>query len=836
MRWAGHKDPEQRLERELRFHFESQVEDFIAAGMSEAEARRAARLKFGGIDQIKDDCRDVRPLARWHDLLQGTRYAFRGFRRNPGFTAVAVLTLALAIGANTAIFSVVDGVLLRALPYKDAGRLAVIWTRNSFTPEGRTSLSNIDDWKQQSRTFAEIAFYLPPAHASVSGPRAEGPDPENIWYSWVSSNFFPVLSSAPAAGRTFSKSELNAGERVAVISHELSQRRFGSVPAAIGKTLDLNGVGFQVIGVMTRQFHFPARNNDLWLPIPAHSGLAALRANRGDASAVAIGRLRPGAAVSQAHAEMSTIAASLRQQYPEPGPGLGVSVVPLQVQLLGRTIPFMLLVLLGAVGCVLLIACSNVANLLLARSVARQREIAIRMAIGAGRTRLIRQVLTESVVLSVGAGCLGLALAAWGIRTLAALGPQDIPRLDEIGVDPAVLTFTAAISVLAGIGFGLAPAIRVSGRLAQSARVRPRGALVVAAFALAVMLLTGAGLLIRSFRAVMSVDPGFEAERVLTLRATFRNPRMYPEAMARLREIPGVAAVGAINGVMFPVSPGNSEGMRVWTATAGDAFRALGVSLVRGRFFNERDELPDALPVVLVNETLARRTWLSEDPIGKQILGNANSMTVVGVVKDLRNQGIERSPVMQAFLPPGPRSKPPAILVVRAAGEPAQLIPAIRKTLRTLDPSAVLWNITTLADQIGEQTSQRRFQSYLLGLFAAIALVLAGVGIYGLLHYSVAQRTREIGVRMALGARASDVVVMVVREGLVLALSGVALGVAGALLLMRTIASLLFGVAPNDPVTIAAASGLLTTIALVACYIPARRATRVDPLLALRCE
>lgn len=504
--------------------------------------------------------------------------------------------------------------------------------------------------------------------------------------------------------------------------------------------------------------------------------------------------------------------------------------------------PFMLLILLGAVVFVLLIASTNVANLLLARGAAREREITVRAAVGAGRTRLIRQMLTESIVLAMFAGALGLALAWWAIPVMTAFGPQDIPRLNEVGIDARVLAFTFAISILAGALFGLAPAIRFSRRTpsrfsASSARIR--GALVIAEFALAVALLTGAGLLIRSFVAVLAIDKGFQPGRVLTMRLTLRSPSTHQPILDRIHEIPGVESVGGIHGIVFSLAGAIDPNDRVWTVTVGDAFRTLGIPLVKGRFLTEADGQADAPPVVLVNETLARRAWPGEDPIGKTIPLSGvrgNAVTVVGVVKDTRNRGIERQTMQQVFLPPGPRGKTPASLVVKTSGDPTQLLASIRSAIHTVDSTAVIWNEKTLEREFEEQTSQRRFQAYLLGLFSAIALALAGVGIYGLLHYSVSQRTQEIGVRMALGAGARDVVRMVVREGLALALAGIGIGLAAAFALTRTIASLLFGITPTDPATFAAVAALLAALALAACYIPARRATRIDPLVALRYE
>jgi predicted permease len=451
-------------------------------------------------------------------------------------------------------------------------------------------------------------------------------------------------------------------------------------------------------------------------------------------------------------------------------------------------------------------------------------------------------MVTESVLLSCIAGCLGLALAGWGVQFLAALGPQDIPRINEITVDTRVLAFTLGVSILAGVLFGLVPAIRFSrsqpnasltvNARAASLRSRSRGVLVIAEFALAMILLTGAGLLIRSFLAVLSVDPGFRAERVLASRLTVRNPATYGEILERIREIPGVLAVGGINGIMMLGGSLDPDRSSLVTVTKGDAFRALGIELLKGRFFEDHDSLANAPGVALVNEAYARRFWPGENPLGKKI----GELTVVGLIKDTRNNGLERRSVPQFFPAPGPNVKVPGFLVVRTIGDPRQLAASIQAAVRSVDKTAVLWNVETLQDQLDKYTAQRRFQAYLLGLFSAIALILAGVGIYGLLHYSVTQRTREMGIRMALGARSHNVQRMIIREGLVLAGGGILLGIGGAFAATRTISSLLFGVTATDPFTFMAVALALIAIAAIACYVPAQRATKVDPLIALRCE
>jgi putative ABC transport system permease protein len=786
-------------------------------------------------------------------LLQDLRYSFRMLAKNPGFTVVAVLTLALGIGANTSIFSVVDGVMLRALPYKDSDRLAMLWTQTQKSPglEQRTSIPNFEDWRVQSSAFEGMAFHSGTGHATLSDSRPDAADPEVTWYTNVSGSFFEVLGVAPVLGRTIAESDVAHGERVAVLSYQLWQRRYAASPNILGQILHLESRDFQVIGVLPRDFRFPDKKSALWVPTSVDPQWSIYRADRSYGTAVVFGRLSQDATIQQAQDEMNTIAGRLQQQYPEANADSLVNIVPLQVQVFGKTVPFMLLVLLGAVLFVLLIACTNVASLLLARGAAREREIAVRTALGASRTRLIRQLLTESTVLALAAGSLGLLFAAWGVDALVLLAPQDIPRLDEVGIDRRVLGFTVAISVLAGLVFGLLPAMKISRShpaesltgttrtSSASARAQTmRRILVVAECALAVILLTGAGLFIRSFLAVLAVDPGFRPDRVLTLRLSIRDPGFAEQVMERIRALPGVTAVGTFHGRMFfegAENIANDPSARVWTATSGEAFQALGIPLLKGRFFSDRDGQSDSPPVALVNETMANRSWPGEDPIGKTIPFRDQQVTVIGLLKDIRNTGLEREPVPQIFPAPQP-GRLGAFLVVRTTSDPLPLVAEVRAIIRSLDKRAALWSVSTLEQQLEEQTSQRRFQTYLLGLFSAIALLLAGVGVYGVLHYSVAQRTQEIGIRMALGARAGEVLRMVLREGMTLALIGVTLGLVGAWMLMRTLSSLLFGVSPTDPATFTVVALMLMAAAFVACSVPARRATKVDPMIALRCE
>jgi len=624
---------------------------------------------------------------------------------------------------------------------------------------------------------------------------------------------------------------------------------------------------------MPDDFWFPNKDVQVWMPAILSSAWQRSVADRGTRFGTVFGRLAPAATLEQARAEMRVVAAQLRGQYRDVNADLDVNLVPLQVHVLGKSVPFMLEMLFGAVLCVLLIACANVANLLLARGVARRREMAVRAALGAGRRRIARQLLTESLLLSCAGGCLGLIAVAWSMRGLIALAPANIPRLDEARIDGTVLLFTLALSVVTGVLFGLAPAIRTSAGNAENlthattrntagrASGTLRRAFVLGQFALALVLLAGAGLLIRSLFAVHSVDSGFGDRGVITAQLRFynalareRRAALYQEATERIRRLPGVRAVGAV-GTMFWNGEGGKFGLRAvdghpdqprdqwaaltWTTTAGDYFQALGVPLVRGRFFHDADNRYTA-PVVLINETMARRYWRGENPVGRRIKGfdargaNDDWVTVIGVVKDVHSQGLERGPMAQIFEAQSQSLNETENLVV--SGTATGLPEALRRTIRELDRTAALSDVSTLDDRLSEQGAQRRFQTYLLSAFAALALLLAAAGIFATMHYWVAQRTQEIGIRMALGAERRTVLAMVLRETLVLAAAGVGVGVGGALVATRTIASVLFGVTPHDPVTFAAVSLGMMAIAMIACCIPAARAARIDPMLALKIE
>ncbi|HXG65436.1 MAG TPA: ABC transporter permease [Blastocatellia bacterium] len=805
-------------------------------------------------------------------FLQDVRYAIRILFRRPGFTVVAIIALALGIGANSAIFSVVNAVLLRPLRYKNPGQL--VWIRETNFAAGiesePASPPNYTDWRSQNESFTDMA-----AFANTAAILTDAGEPERIPGSAVTSNFFDVLGVNALLGRTFMPHEDQAGnQRVAVLSYGLWARRFGADPNIIGATVMFNGNPYTIIGVMPQDFQHPvpgARNPaQLWLPLVFDM---SQEHRRGDYLGV-IARRKPEVSLEQARAEMQAIAARLEQQYPATNTGWSVSVTPLHEHFVGDVRPA-LLVLLGAVCFLLLIACANVANLLLARAAARQKEIAIRAALGAGRWRVVRQLLTESVILALMGGAGGLVLAMWGIEALQALSPETIPRLNELSLDGRVVGFTLAVSLLTGIVFGLAPALQVSSpRLNETLKEGGRGSaegargnrirslLAATEIALALVLLVGAGLMIRSFLRLQDVNPGFRTERVLTTQLLLPRSK-YKEGpqvaafstqlLERVGSLPGVEAAGLIDilalsgGGNFlgfsvegrPLPPAGQNPDAETFVIGGDYFRTMGIPLMKGRLFTRQDNL-DAPGAVIISETMARRFWPDEDPMGKRITtGNPQTgpwFTVVGIVGDVRHQELSAEPYPQMYFPYTQRPRNSFTLVARTSSDPLAMVAAIRSQVQEMDPNQPLYNVRTMEQVLADSIGRPRFNTLLIAIFAVVALILATVGIYGVISYSVTQRTHEIGIRMALGARATDILAMVFKQGLKLALAGVAVGLAGAFALTQLMSSLLFGVTAADPITYVAISLLLTGVALAASYLPARRATKVDPMVALRYE
>lgn len=876
---------EAEIVEELAQHLEDRYEQSLRGGATPEEARQAALHELTESDLLAQELRRVeRPGGRepltpgagkgmnmFDGLWQDLRYGTRMLLKNPGFTIVAVIALALGIGANSAIFSVVNTVLLRPLPYTDPERLVMVWEDRTAKgyPRDTPAPANYVDWRDQNQVFEGMA-----AIATHSLNLTGAGEPERLEGKRVSANFFNILGVEPLLGRGFLPEEDEPGAaRVVVLSHGLWQRRFGSDKAILGKSLTLNGVGHEVVGVMPPDFQFPTREDELWVPIAFTPQQAAARQSH---YLQVIARTKPGVTIEQAQAEMSTIGARLQQQYPE-NTDLGVAVVPLHEQFVGDIKPA-LLILLGAVGFVLLVACANVANLLLARAAARQKEIALRVALGASRGRLVRQFLTESLLLAALGGVVGLLLSLWGVNLLKAFIPENISQARHIAIDRWVLGFTALVSLLTGLIFGLAPATQASnfnlnetlkegGRDSASGRRgnRIRSVLVVVEVAVSLVLLIGAGLLINSFLRLRGVDPGFRTDNLLTMRVMLpetkytdqaRRSAFYAELVRRVEALPGVNSAAVANWIPL-VKQGDSSGIAiegqpapapgqnpsvVTRVVSPHYFQTMGIELLRGRQLTEQDRA-DAPRVIVISETMARKFWPGEEPLGKRVTmgGPAGApvpwLEVVGVVKDVRQFELTAEPKPQMYVPfEQPVFFRPSHLIVKTEVEPGGLASAVRKTVWEIDKDQPVSNISTMKEVLSESISRQRFSMLLLGIFAAVALVLAAVGIYGVMSYSVAQRTHEIGIRMALGAQRSDVLKLAVGQGLKLVLVGVALGLAAAFVLTRVMSSLLFGVSATDPATLAIISLVLIGVALFASYIPARRATKVDPMVALRYE
>lgn len=804
------------------------------------------------------------------ELFQDLRYGLRLLAKHPGFTVVAALTLALGIGANTAIFSVVNTVLLRPLPFREPEQLVKLYEALPQGGTGSVSVPNLQDWRAQNDVFTEIAAY------QFADFNLQGKDePERVSGANVSSNFFDVLGVRPAQGRTFLKGEDESrSERVVVLSNQLWQRNFGSDPQIVGKRLNIGGESYLVVGVMPRGFTYPSRATELWTPLIFTETQLSLR---GSHSFNALARLKPGVTLEQAQNEMSAIARRLEQQYPDEQTGRGITLIGLQEEVVQSVRPA-LLILLGAVGFVLLIACTNVANLLLARAATRQREIAIRTALGAGRARLIRQFLTESVLLALIGGALGLLFAKWGVEGLVALAAGFLPRASEVGLDLRVLGFTLLLSLLTGVVFGLAPALQVSKIDVQealkeggSSGTSPRSnwlrnMLAVLEVASALVLLVGAGLLIKSFVRLQQVESGIRTENVITMRITLPTAKyssaesatnFYNRTLERVSALPGVEAAGVIN--LLPIQQygtngdvrveghpeypaGRSPLVELRTASP-DYFRALGIRLVSGRFFNAQDA-GNSQAVAIVNQSFVQTLMPNEDPIGKRLLRDkddgTDSMTIVGVVSDVKQSGLNQAVRPELY---APYTQPmwegmtqSMTLVVRTKSDPSTLVPLIRREVLSVDPYQPIYNVQTMETVIERSVSYNRLNMLLLSIFAALALLLALVGIYSVMSYLVTQHTREIGIRMALGARPWDILKLMLGQGLVLTLIGVVIGMAGAFAMTRVMASLLFGVTATDPLTYLGVSLLLLLVSLLACFIPARRAMKVDPMIALRYE
>ena len=860
---------ERDLTEEVGSYVELLTEQNMKEGMNETDARRAARVQVGGVEQVKEEVRAGRTGFALETFFQDIRYGLRSLLKKPGFTLTAVIALALGIGANTAIFSVINGVLLRSLSYANPERIVMLWEKSLTNGNQRNVISpgNFLDWKKQSTSFEQMAAVWD-LRVNLTGGSSE---PEEIKVQCVSDGFFSSLGVQPSLGRAFLPAEDTTGnDLVIILSYQLWQTRFGSDPQIVGKQATVNGRQRTVVGVMPPGFHFLDDQVKAWAPLALDPAIN-YRETTGRFLR-AVGRLKPGVNMQQAQAELAGIAKQLEQAYPTKNIGWGINVVPMHEQIVGEIRPI-LLVLLAAVAFVLLIACANVANLLLSRAAARQKELALRAALGAGRMRLVRQMLTESVLLGLMGGAIGVLLAHWGIRVLSAFGPDNIPRLNEINIDPRVLAFTLGLSLLTGVLFGLVPALQASrpdlnDALKEGSRGSTggrggtlRNTFVVAEVSLALVLLVGAGLMIRSFIRLQSVETGFHPDNLLTMRLQLPRKKysephqivdFFRQAQERVASIPGVQAVGAISYLPLtgglasrdsfkipgqpPPAVGQEPGVEVRVVTP-TYFQAMGIPLLKGRLLNERDVKETR--VLLINETMAKRYFPNTDPVGKQLevmWDGSGPDQIVGVVGDIHEGSLNKEPEPAIYWSHAREPYSGMALVVRANGDASRLATAVQKEIRAVDPEQPIADVSTMDQVISKSIARPRFNTLLLSIFAGLALVLASVGLYGVMNYSAAQRTHEVGIRMALGATRGDIMRLVVGNGMVLTLIGIAIGVAASLGLTRVMQTFLFGVGTTDAFTFVAVSVLLSTVALVANYIPARRATRVNPVIALRYE
>ncbi|HEX3184589.1 MAG TPA: ABC transporter permease [Pyrinomonadaceae bacterium] len=865
------------IDREMRTHLDLQTEANIRAGMSPREAHEQARRSFGNLNRAVDAAYDVKGGGVFETLAQDVRYGARMLLKHKAFTLVAVITLALGIGANSAIFSVVNELLLRPLPYSDPDRIVMLW---EVSPEGRhqntTSRANFRAWRDQSTSYEHMAAFSD-QRLTLTGNF----EPEEVSGQLAIPDMFKVLGVDPILGRTLLPEDGNdSSPLVAVLSYGLWQRRFGGQSSAIGQPIVLNGLKFEIVGVMPPnfQFHIKQRSGtgrpaEVWITLPMPTGNTENERGRFLST---VAKLKPGVTPEQAGAELRTIEARLSDEVPQFNKNFSAEVLPLREQFFGN-VRRPLWLMLGAVGFVLLIACANVANLLLSLATAREKEIALRAALGARRSRIVRQLLTESLLLALLGSALGLGFAWLGIKALLMISPRDVVSLQGVGVNLSVLLWTLGVSVLTGIIFGLAPALHISrlnlneslkeGGKADSGQAtgsrRIRSVLVVSEIALAVVLLASAGLLVRSFIRLQQVDRGFNPDNVLSMVVRLPSAR-YPQdpqliqffnqAMDRLRNLPGVRSAGMINFLPLYGGLGSNTGFKIigrpepppgqgpsCDVRVVDAgyFQTLGIPLLRGRNFSDSEQR-EAKRVVLINEAFARKHFPNEDPIGQRVdvamFEQPTITEIIGVVGNVRYDSLIDEAPPAVYFPHPELAYPFMTLVLRTDGEPAAIAPAVQREIRAIDPNQPVSDVRTMDQVMAEAVSRSRFNTLLLGLFAALATLLSAVGIFGVMNYSVALRTREIGLRLAIGAQPRQVLLLVLKQGLTLTIAGVGLGLLAAFALTRLLTGLLFGVEAVDATTFTTISLLLVMVSLLACYLPARRAMRIDPMMALRYE
>jgi len=871
------KNREKDLDREVRDHLELDAEAKMDRGLDADEARFAAQRDFGNTTMVREVTREMWGWTSIERLLQDVRYGLRMIRRSPGFATVAILTLALGIGANSALFSVVNGVLLNPLPYPESEKLVSVYAKTSNFGVSSNTYLNILDWQKDNHSFAGLAAQRG-ANYFLTGA-GEG---ERVRGSMISDNFFTVMGVPPILGRTFRPDEDQVGAApVALIGAGLWSRKFGSSPDVVGKVITLNGKSHVVVGVIPASFSLYERPSDVYVPIGQWDA-PMFRDRKVPFGTEAVGRLKHGVTLQMAQADIDQVARNLERAYPEADKGMSVGLTSFKDSLVGDSRPF-LLMLLGSVGFVLLIACSNVANLLLARSTGRAREFAIRNALGAGGARVIRQLLTESVLLAIAGGALGLGVAHWGTEAVLRTLPQALPRTHEIRLDLNVLLFTLGVSLLVGVLFGLTPALKMSrvsvaetlkegGRGSSGVRQRTQSTFVVVELALALVLLVGAGLMVRSMAGLWSVDPGFNPHNVLTfdmtlpaglgqnlpgLRSAFR------QVHETLTAIPGVQ-YASMQGGALPMSgagevpfwmegeskPATQNEMKtaIYYLVEPDYLKVMETPLLRGRFFTEQEN-EHTQPVAVIDEVFARKYFPNENPIGKRINLGIFEMQpeIIGIAGHVKHWGLDsdakaaiQAQIYVSFMQLSDQLLPLTAndinMTARIQGPTGDVVKAVRATMAKLNSNHVVYGVETMDEIVAGSLAGRRFSMILLGVFAALALILSSIGIYGVISYLVGQRTHEIGIRMALGATRSDVLKLVLGQGMKMTLAGVAIGLVTAIGLTRLMSNMLFHVTGTDPVTLAGVSVLLTGVAFLACYIPARRAMRVDPIVALRYE